>query len=87
MNRIRLILEELHFGDFYFKVAMLLRDSLFLSTMLTNIEAWPSLTIREVREFEKLDEEYLRLVPYFRGAADFTNNQTKMIIIFSSHYQ
>ena len=34
------ILEEVCFGSFHFNVAMILRASLFLNSILTNCEAW-----------------------------------------------
>ena len=56
------ILEEICFGKFYFKVAMILRNSLLISSLLTNAEAWYNLSTSEVTELEKVDEDLLRKV-------------------------
>ena len=39
-NRIISIIDGIPFGDFYFEVAMILRNSLLVSSMLSNSEAW-----------------------------------------------
>ena len=62
VNQIMSILEEICFGKFYFKVAMILRNSLLISSLLTNAEAWYNLSTSEVTELEKVDEDLLRKV-------------------------
>ena len=57
-----MIFEEQFYGKYFFQVAMLLRNSLILSTLLTNTEAWPNLTSENIRELEKKDEDYLRYI-------------------------
>ena len=49
INQIMQILNSTYYGKFYFEVAMILRDSLFLSSILLNSEAW-------VRILEQCDE-------------------------------
>jgi hypothetical protein len=39
-NRILSILEGIPFGDFYFEMAVILRESLLVSSMLSNSESW-----------------------------------------------
>ena len=53
INKITSILEDKYYGSFHFKVAKLLRSGLFISTLLTNIEAWTNLTVFEIQELEK----------------------------------
>ena len=56
------ILEEICFGKYYFQVAMVLRNSLLISSLLTNAEAWYNLSSTDVTELEKVDEDLLRKV-------------------------
>ena len=56
------ILDEICFGKYYFQVAMTLRNSLLLSSLLTNAEAWYNLSSTDVTELEKVDEDLLRNV-------------------------
>ena len=56
------MLEELTLGDFYFEGAMLLRASLFLSSLISNSEAWVNLTKKNVTDLEKVDEQLLRKI-------------------------
>ena len=62
VNQVMAILEEICFGKFYFQVAMVLRNSLLISSLLTNAEAWYNITNNEVAELEKVDEDLLRKV-------------------------
>ena len=50
------ILESTYFGKYYFKVALILRSSLLLSSLLLNSEAWVNLTEKDIRALEKTDE-------------------------------
>ena len=56
------ILEEVYFGKFHFKVAMLLRESLFLNSILLNSEVWYNLSVNNIESLEKLDNILLRSV-------------------------
>ena len=47
------ILQEISFGKYYFKVAKILRDSLFLNSILINSEAWYNMTRKNIEELEK----------------------------------
>ena len=53
-------LNELCLGKWHYEVAMVFRNSLLLSTLLTNTESWYSLTLKDVSELEKVDEALLR---------------------------
>ena len=43
---------------------MILRDSLLLSTLLSNSEAWVNLTPNNIKDLETLDEQFLRSMFY-----------------------
>ena len=55
-NQVMQILESTYFGKYYFEVATVLRESLFLSSMLLNSEAWVNYTDKDVRILEQSDE-------------------------------
>ena len=56
------MLEELTLGDYYFEGAIILRASLFLSSLISNSEAWVNLTKKNVTDLEKVDEQLLRKI-------------------------
>ena len=56
INQIMQILESTFFGKYYFEVAVVLRESLFLSSLLLNSEAWVNYSDKDVRILEQCDE-------------------------------
>ena len=56
INQIMEILENICFGPYYFEVALVLRNSLFLSSFLFNSEAWYNVTSNDIDDLEKVDE-------------------------------
>ena len=50
------ILEKTYYGKYFFEVAMVLRESLFLSSLLLNSEAWVNYTDKDIRILEQCDE-------------------------------
>ena len=50
------ILREFCFGKFQFEVAIILRNSLLLSSMLTNAETWVDVKKSEIVELEQVDK-------------------------------
>ena len=56
INQIMQILQTTFFGKYYFEVAMVLRESLFLSSLLLNSEAWVNYSDKDVRILEQCDE-------------------------------
>ena len=56
---IKSILESTYFGKYYFETAVILRESLFLSSLLLNSEAWVGYSDKDIRELEKCDEQLL----------------------------
>ena len=62
ISQILSILKEVCFGPFFFKVAVMLRNSLFLSSILLNSEVWYNLTTKNVQELEIVDNMLLRRI-------------------------
>ena len=56
ITQIKQILDSIVYGKHHFEVAMVLRESLFLSSLLLNSEAWVNLSDRDIRTLEKTDE-------------------------------
>ena len=52
-------LNDIWFGKFYYEVAILLRNSLLVNSLLTNSEAWHNLTEKDLRNLEQVDENLL----------------------------
>ena len=46
----------MYFGKYYFEVALVLRSSLLLSSLLLNSEAWVNLSDKNIRGLEQTDE-------------------------------
>ena len=59
INQIIQILDSVFFGKYHFEVAMILRSSLLLSSILLNSEAWVNLSDKDVRSLEQTDENLL----------------------------
>jgi hypothetical protein len=55
-NKIMDYLEETIFGPFYFEVVFILRNSMFLNSILTNSEAWYGLSLTEIEQLQQVDE-------------------------------
>ena len=60
VNNILTMLEGIPFGKHYFEVGIILRNSLLVSSMLFNSEAWYNLTSAELDLFETIDLLLLR---------------------------
>ena len=58
--RIISILEGIPFGRYYYEVGIILRNSLLVSSMLVNTEAWYSITAAEMELLESVDVQFLR---------------------------
>ena len=56
---IQSILDSVSLGIHFFKIALLLRESLFLSTLLSSCETWYGLTAANIETLEKLDRTLL----------------------------
>ena len=62
IDSITSILQEICFGPFHFEVSVILRESLFINSMLVNSESWYGLNENEIVELEKGDEHLLRRI-------------------------
>ena len=62
ISRILTILDGIPFGQFYFEVAILLRNSLLVTSMLCNTEAWYNVTKTELNLLETIDVQFLRSI-------------------------
>ena len=62
VNQIVSILEDICFGKHLFEVAMVLRNSLFINSLVFNSEAWYNVTEKDYEELEKVDESLLRRI-------------------------
>ena len=60
INQIFSILEEVFFSKYYFKVAKIFRESLFINSILLNSEAWYNLSKKNIDDLEKVDNILLR---------------------------
>ena len=54
------MLSDLCLGKYYFQSAMILRSSLFLSSLISNSEAWVNVSAKNVSDLERIDEQLLR---------------------------
>ena len=55
-------MEDGLFGDFYFKAAVLLRESLFLNSILLNMEVAYNLTAKDLKIIETIDNRLMRSI-------------------------
>ena len=56
------LLDKISLGSFYFEMAILLRESMFLNGILTNAEIWHNVQKKEIEELEELDRSLLRKI-------------------------
>jgi hypothetical protein len=56
------ILEDICFGKYFFEVALILRNSLFINSLLFNSEAWYNLNQKDLEDLEMADEALLRRI-------------------------
>ena len=60
INNIFNLLENIVFGNHYFEIALLLRESMLINGIMTNAEIWYNLTKSEMEKFEYLDRLFFR---------------------------
>ena len=53
------MLDDLCLGQYHFEAGVMLRNSLVLSSLLSNSESWYNLTKRDISKLEDVDEEML----------------------------
>ena len=54
------ILKQVSLGNYHFEMALLLQQTIFLSSVLLNAETWINLTKTNISDLETLDETLLR---------------------------
>ena len=62
IQQISQLLENMCLGRYHFETANVLRDSLLLSSLISNSESWYNLTSRDISNLEKIDENLLRKI-------------------------
>ena len=62
VDKVTSMLEEISFGPNYFEIALLLRSSLFISSILVNSEVWYGLTLSEIEQLEIVDQPLLKKI-------------------------
>ena len=55
-------LERITLGSHYFRIALVLRESIFLNSILTNAESWYGLSAQHIEQLEVVDRLLLRKV-------------------------
>ena len=60
INEILSILDTISFGHQYFRILILLREAMFINSILTNADIWFGVKDSEVLELEDLDRSLLR---------------------------
>ena len=60
INNIFSLLENIVFGNHYFEIALLLRESMLVNGILTNAEVWYNLNKSEIEKIESLDRLFFR---------------------------
>ena len=62
VKQISTILEETAFGYYKVEVAMILRNSLFINSIMCNSEVWYNVTLKDIECLEQIDEMLLRKI-------------------------
>ena len=62
ISQIMNLLDVVSFGQHYIEIALLLRQTLFISSMMNNIEVWHAIKSTEVEALEKLDRMLLKRI-------------------------
>ena len=62
ISRILSILDGIPFGQYFYEVAIILRNSLLLSSLLCNSESWYNVTEAELNLIESVDLQFFRRI-------------------------
>ena len=62
ITRVMNMLDKVTLGKHYFKTAILLRESIFLSALLTNSESWHGVTSANINQLEQVDKLLVRKI-------------------------
>ena len=60
ITSIMIILNETSLGMFYFTIAMILRETILMSSMLLNVEVWTNITKSEINKLEMVEKIMIR---------------------------
>ena len=60
ISKIFNILENIYFGKHFFQIALILRESILLSSMLFSSEAMVNITKKELKILSQIDANFLR---------------------------
>ena len=61
-KQINKMLNDWCFGPFHFEVALIFRESMLLSSILTNCESWYKVKQEEINILERCDENLVRMI-------------------------
>ena len=76
ITQIMQILDSVVYGKYFFEVAIVLRSSMLLSSLLLNSEAWVNLSEKDIRALERTDEMLLSKI---LGSETNTSNTFKYL--------
>ena len=62
VKKVRDIIDNMCLGPYFFEVGVILRNSLFLNGILTNLDASYGLTETEIIQLEQMDESLISLI-------------------------
>jgi hypothetical protein len=54
------MLEKMPGGEYHFEIAVILRNSLLISSILTNSEVWYGVTQADTEQLEQIDDMWMR---------------------------
>ena len=60
ISQIKSLIKDVSLGKFTIQIGLILRDSIFVSKMLLNIEVWHSVTKSQIDDLEVIDKILLR---------------------------
>ena len=62
ISNIRALLSDMPFGHSRVQVGLMLRDAMFVNGVLTNCEAWHSISKKNIEELEVMDRSLIRYI-------------------------
>jgi hypothetical protein len=62
ISQIMILLDEISFGQYYFEIAVMLRQAMLINSILFNAEVWYGVSDKEVADLEEVDELLLRKI-------------------------
>ena len=62
ISQIISMLNQVSLGHYYFEIAVIMRDSMLVSKLLSNSEIWYNITKDQYKKLERIDESFLRKI-------------------------